>query len=75
MAQPLIDRTVEPCKKALRDAGVSASDIGEVILVGGMSRMPKVQETVKGLFGRNPTKSVNPDEGMYKHTCKYWIEC
>ncbi|PWA00544.1 hypothetical protein BB558_003407 [Smittium angustum] len=60
----LVNRTIEPCKKALKDAGVSASEIGEVILVGGMSRMPKVVETVKSVFGRDPTKSVNPDEAV-----------
>ncbi|KAI9322249.1 heat shock protein Hsp70-9 [Dichotomocladium elegans] len=64
MVKPLIDRTTEPCKKALRDAGVKPTDIGEVILVGGMSRMPKVQEIVKSIFGREPTKSVNPDEAV-----------
>ncbi|KAJ2726452.1 hypothetical protein GGI07_000590 [Coemansia sp. Benny D115] len=62
LTKSLIDRTVEPCKKALKDAGVSSNQIGEVILVGGMSRMPKVQETVKSIFGRDPTKAVNPDE-------------
>ncbi|KAG2178776.1 hypothetical protein INT43_001622 [Umbelopsis isabellina] len=61
---PLVDKTIEPCKKALKDAGVQAREIGEVILVGGMTRMPKVQEVVKGLFGRDPTKSVNPDEAV-----------
>ena len=55
-------RTVEPCKTALKDASLSASDIGEVILVGGQTRMPKVQELVKSLFGREPRKDVNPDE-------------
>jgi molecular chaperone DnaK len=60
----LIDKTVEPCKKALQDAGVKASEVGEVILVGGMSRMPKVIETVKGVFGRDPSKGVNPDEAV-----------
>ncbi|KAJ1895680.1 hypothetical protein LPJ81_004909 [Coemansia sp. IMI 209127] len=64
LTKSLIDRTVEPCKKALKDAGVSANQIGEVILVGGMSRMPKVQDTVKGIFGRNATKAVNPDEAV-----------
>ncbi|KAJ2375028.1 hypothetical protein IW150_002770 [Coemansia sp. RSA 2607] len=64
LTKTLIDRTVEPCKKALKDAGVSANQIGEVILVGGMSRMPKVQETVKSIFGRDPTKAVNPDEAV-----------
>jgi len=60
----LIKRTVEPCKKAMKDADVKSSDIGEVILVGGMSRMPKVQETVQSVFGRAPSKSVNPDEAV-----------
>ncbi|KAJ8656604.1 hsp70-like protein [Lichtheimia ornata] len=64
LVKPLVDRTVDPCKKALRDAGAQPSEIGEVILVGGMSRMPKVQETVKSIFGREPTKSVNPDEAV-----------
>ena len=58
----LIQRTVEPCKAAIRDAKLSASDINEVVLVGGMTRMPKVQQTVKELFGRDPHKGVNPDE-------------
>merc|ERR1719251_127501 len=58
----LVKKTVDPCHKAMKDAEVSKSDIGEVILVGGMSRMPKVQETCKEIFGRNPSKSVNPDE-------------
>ena len=52
----LIKKTVEPCNKALKDAEVTKSDIGEVILVGGMSRMPKVQETCKEIFGKNPSK-------------------
>lgn len=52
----LIDRTVEPCKKAISDAGVKASEIEEIIMVGGMSRMPKVVETVKGIFKRDPSK-------------------
>merc|ERR1712110_408856 len=60
----LIRKTVDPCNKAMKDAEVSKSDIGEVILVGGMSRMPKVQETCKDIFGRNPSKSVNPDEAV-----------
>ncbi|KAJ3128890.1 70-kilodalton heat shock protein [Nowakowskiella sp. JEL0407] len=60
----LVEKTIEPCKKALKDADVSTKDISEVILVGGMSRMPKVQETVKSLFGREPSKSVNPDEAV-----------
>ncbi|MGL4825713.1 MAG: molecular chaperone DnaK [Alphaproteobacteria bacterium] len=58
----LVERTIEPCKKALKDAGVQASEIREVILVGGMTRMPKIMETVKNLFGREPNRSVNPDE-------------
>jgi molecular chaperone DnaK len=61
---PLVQRTVDPCKKALSDAGVKASEIDEVILVGGMTRMPRVQETVKGIFGREPSKGVNPDEAV-----------
>merc|ERR1719284_1416216 len=60
----LIKKTVEPCLKAMKDAEVSKSDIGAVILVGGMSRMPKVQDTCKEIFGRAPSKSVNPDEAV-----------
>jgi molecular chaperone DnaK len=58
----LIDRSIEPCKKALADAGVSTSQINEVVLVGGQTRMPKIQELVKTLFGREPHRGVNPDE-------------
>jgi molecular chaperone DnaK len=58
----LIDRTIDPCKKALKDAGLSPGDVDEVILVGGMTRMPKVIETVKTFFGKDPHKGVNPDE-------------
>ena len=58
----LIERTLTPCKTALKDAELTASDIDEVILVGGMTRMPKVEETVKGFFGKEPHKGVNPDE-------------
>ena len=58
----LIDRTVGPCKTALKDAGLSLSEIDEVILVGGMTRMPKVQQKVKEIFGKDPNKGVNPDE-------------
>ena len=58
----LVDRTIEPCKKALSDAGLSSSDIDEVILVGGSTRIPKIQERVKEIFGKEPNKSVNPDE-------------
>uniref|UniRef100_A0A6G1SNN1 Stress-70 protein, mitochondrial n=1 Tax=Aceria tosichella TaxID=561515 RepID=A0A6G1SNN1_9ACAR len=60
----LIKRTIEPCKAAMRDAQVKPSDINEVILVGGMSRMPKVQETVESIFGKTPSKAVNPDEAV-----------
>jgi molecular chaperone DnaK len=62
LVDDLVERTVEPCKKALADAGLKSSEIDEVILVGGMTRMPKVQETVKSLFGRDPHRGVNPDE-------------
>ncbi|MGL4439869.1 MAG: molecular chaperone DnaK [Bosea sp. (in: a-proteobacteria)] len=62
LVDDLIQRTVEPCKKALKDAGLSAGDIDEVVLVGGMTRMPKVQEIVKNFFGKEPHKGVNPDE-------------
>lgn len=62
LVEDLISRTVEPCKKALLDAGLKAGDIDEVVLVGGMTRMPKVIETVKSFFGREPHKGVNPDE-------------
>ncbi len=58
----LIERTIAPCKKALKDAGLSASDINEVVLVGGMTRMPKIREVVKNFFGKEPNMSVNPDE-------------
>jgi len=58
----LVERTLDPMKACLRDAGVSTSDVNEVILVGGMTRMPKVQETVSGFFGKEPFKGVNPDE-------------
>lgn len=60
----LIKRTIAPCQKALSDAEVSKSDIGEVLLVGGMTRMPKVQSTVQDIFGRQPSRSVNPDEAV-----------
>jgi molecular chaperone DnaK len=60
----LIQRSLAPCKTALKDAGVSASDIDEIILVGGMTRMPKVQEAVEKLFGKAPRKDVNPDESV-----------
>merc|ERR1719409_664562 len=59
---PLIERTLDPCKNCLRDAGVSTSEVDEVILVGGMTRMPRVQKTVSDFFGKEPFKGVNPDE-------------
>ena len=62
LVDDLVARTLEPCKAALKDAGVSAGEISEVILVGGMTRMPKVIETVKQFFGREPARNVNPDE-------------
>ena len=62
LVEQLIDRTIGPCKAALKDAGISAGEIDEVILVGGMTRMPKVQERVQEFFGREPHKGVNPDE-------------
>ena len=62
LVDDLVQKTVEPCRKALKDAGLTAAEIGEVVLVGGMSRMPKVQEVVKQLFGKEPHKGVNPDE-------------
>ncbi|HUT41469.1 MAG TPA: molecular chaperone DnaK [Gammaproteobacteria bacterium] len=64
LVEELIDRTIEPCKMALKDAGLSAKDIDEVIMVGGQTRMPKVQEMVKNLFGKEPRKDVNPDEAV-----------
>lgn len=62
LVDDLVQRTIEPCKKALKDAGLSAGQIDEVVLVGGMTRMPKVQEVVKQFFGKEPHKGVNPDE-------------
>ncbi len=64
LVDELIARTIEPCKIALKDAGVSASEIDDVILVGGMTRMPKVQDAVKAFFGKEPRKDVNPDEAV-----------
>jgi len=64
LVDSLIQRTIEPCKKAVKDAGISTGEIGDVILVGGMSRMPKVQELVQNTFGRKPSKAVNPDEAV-----------
>ena len=62
LVSDLVDRIIEPCKKALSDAGLSSSDIDEVILVGGSTRIPRIQERVKEIFGKEPNKSVNPDE-------------
>ena len=62
LVENLVDRTLEPCKTALKDSGFSAAEIDEVVLVGGMTRMPKIVETVKNFFGKEPNKSVNPDE-------------
>ena len=62
LVEDLIQKTIAPCQQALKDAGLKASDIDEVVLVGGMTRMPKVQEAVKAFFGREPHKGVNPDE-------------
>ncbi len=64
LVEDLIARTIEPCKTALKDAGLSASDVDDVILVGGQTRMPKVQEVVKDFFGKEPRKDVNPDEAV-----------
>lgn len=64
LIEPLINRTIDPVRKALKDANLQAKDIQEVILVGGMTRMPKVTESVKSIFGREPAKSVNPDEAV-----------
>jgi molecular chaperone DnaK len=64
LVEELIERTIEPCRIAIKDAGVKVSDIDDVILVGGMTRMPKVQEKVKEFFGKDPRKDVNPDEAV-----------
>ncbi|KAJ5143875.1 Chaperone DnaK [Penicillium bovifimosum] len=64
LVEPLINRTVEPVRKALKDANLQSGDIQDIILVGGMTRMPKVTESVKSIFGREPSKSVNPDEAV-----------
>ncbi|MGC2775378.1 MAG: molecular chaperone DnaK [Bradyrhizobium sp.] len=62
LVSDLVEKTIEPCRKALKDAGLTAGEIGEVVLVGGMTRMPKIQEMVKQFFGKEPHKGVNPDE-------------
>ena len=64
LVEDLVQRTIAPCQTALKDAGLKATEIQEIILVGGQTRMPKVQETVKALFGREPRKDVNPDEAV-----------
>jgi len=64
LVEELVQKTIEPCRIALKDAGLSMKDVGEVILVGGQTRMPLVQRTVKDLFGREPRKDVNPDEAV-----------
>src|SRR5476651_52854 len=64
LVEELINKTVEPCRIAIRDAGVKTTDINDIILVGGMTRMPKVQEKVKEFFGKEPRKDVNPDEAV-----------
>jgi len=64
LVEDLVQRTIDPCKIALKDAGLSASEIEDVIMVGGQTRMPKVQETVKNFFGKEPRKDVNPDEAV-----------
>merc|ERR1719498_500071 len=62
LVDDLVTRTMSPCEKCIKDAGISTKDVKEVILVGGMTRMPKVQEKVKGFFGKEPSRGVNPDE-------------
>jgi molecular chaperone DnaK len=64
LVEDLIERTIEPCRVAIKDAGIKASDVSDVILVGGQTRMPKVQDRVKEFFGREPRKDVNPDEAV-----------
>ncbi|MGJ7553143.1 molecular chaperone DnaK [Variovorax sp. RB2P76] len=64
LVDELVERTIAPCRLAIKDAGISVSDINDVILVGGMTRMPKVQEKVKAFFGKEPRKDVNPDEAV-----------
>ena len=64
MTDDLFERTKEPCRQALADAGISADKVDEVLLVGGSSRMPKVQELVKSIFGKEGSRAVNPDEAV-----------
>ena len=60
LVSDLVERSIEPCKQALKDAGLGAGEINDIILVGGMTRMPKVIEAVKSFFGKDPNRSVNP---------------
>jgi molecular chaperone DnaK len=64
LVEDLVTRTIEPCRTAIKDAGIKVSDVNDIILVGGQTRMPKVQEVVKGFFGKEPRKDVNPDEAV-----------
>ena len=64
LVEDLVQKTIEPCRIALKDAGLSMKDVGEVILVGGQTRMPLVQKAVKDFFGNEPRKDVNPDEAV-----------
>src|SRR6202012_825150 len=64
LVEDLVKKTIEPCRVALKDAGISASDVAEVILVGGQTRLPLVQKYVKDFFGKEPRKDVNPDEAV-----------
>ena len=64
LVEDLIDRTIDPCKQALKDAGLSASEVDDIILVGGQTRMPKVQEAVQNFFGKEPRRDLNPDEAV-----------
>src|ERR671914_2354879 len=64
LVDDLIEKTIEPCRIAIKDAGIAAKDVADVILVGGQTRMPKVQDKVKEFFGKEPRKHVNPDEAV-----------
>src|SRR3546814_14730879 len=75
LVEDLITRTLEPCRKALADAGLKASDIGEVVLVGGMTRMPRVRQIVKDFFGKGPHTGVNPDEVVRSEERRVGKEC
>ena len=71
----LIERLVEPCQQAMRDASLSAAEIDHVVLVGGMTRMPRVQEKVQEIFGKAPHKGVNPDEVVAAGAAIFWAAC